>query len=283
MLRIDEEPFAAEGVVIVMLRIGTSGYSYDDWKGFFYPEQIKNSEMLAFYARTFSTVEINYTYYRPPTARTLGAMAAKTPDDFVFTIKATREMTHEREDNAQVFADFTAALAPLTESGKLGCVLAQFPSSFRQSEAERAYLATFRERMGDLPLVFEFRHRSWLDEPMLAYLRALDVGFCCVDEPHFEALMPPVAVATNRIGYVRFHGRNYAKWWQHEHAWERYSYRYSDDELREWVPRVQSLQERCDVVYLFANNHYQGQSVETAHQLERLMAEAGGQERAVGS
>lgn len=268
-----------------MLRIGTSGYSYDDWKGFFYPEQIKQSEMLAFYARTFGTVEINYTYYRPPTARTLGAMAAKVPDDFVFTIKATREMTHEREDNAQVFSDFVAALSPLVESGKLGCVLAQFPSSFRQSEAERGYLAMFRERMGDLPLVFEFRHRSWFDEPMLAYLHALDIGFCCVDEPHFESLMPPVAVATSRIGYVRFHGRNYAKWWQHEHAWERYSYSYTDDELREWVPRIQSLQERCDVVYLFANNHYQGQSAETAHQLERLMgaSSAAGQERAVGS
>lgn len=200
-------------------------------------------------------------------------MAAKVPDNFVFTIKATKEMTHEREDNAAVFAQFETALQPLVEQGKLGCVLAQFPASFKQSEAERGYLAEFRERLSDLPLVFEFRHRSWLDEAMLAYLRALDVGFCCVDEPHFPALMPPTAVATNRIGYVRFHGRNAAKWWQHEHAWERYSYRYSDDELREWVPRIRLLEEQCDVVYLFANNHYQGQSVDTARQLAGLLGE----------
>jgi uncharacterized protein YecE (DUF72 family) len=221
-----------------------------------------------------------YTYYRPPEARTLAAMAAKVPPGFLFTIKATKAMTHERDDNAAVFADFVHALAPLIDGDKLGCVLAQFPASFKQSEAERAYLATFRERMGDLPLVFEFRHRSWLDEPMLEYLRALDVGFCCVDEPHFPTLMPPTATATNRIGYVRFHGRNAAKWWQHDHAWERYSYTYSEDELREWVPRIRTLQEQCDVVYLFANNHYQSQAVETARQLRAMLGEA---ERAAGA
>ncbi|WP_026370180.1 DUF72 domain-containing protein [Kallotenue papyrolyticum] len=256
-----------------MLRIGTSGYSYADWKGCFYPPDIKPGEMLAFYAREFDTVEINYTYYRPPSARTLAAMAANVPPGFLFTIKATREMTHEREDNAAAFRDFVAALAPLIADGKFGCVLAQFPSSFRQGEAERRYLATFRERLGDLPLVYEFRHRSWLDEAVLAFLRALDVGFCCVDEPRFASLMPPVAVATNRIGYVRFHGRNAAKWWQHEHAWERYAYRYSEDELREWVPRVQTLRQQCDVVYLFANNHYQAGAIDTARKLRALLGE----------
>lgn len=256
-----------------MLRIGTSGYSYADWKGFFYPDKIKPSELLPFYAQHFDTVEINYTYYRQPEARTLATLAAKVPPNFLFTIKATKEMTHEREDNAQVFAEFVQALAPLIEQRKLGCVLAQFPASFKQSEAERAYLAQFRERMGDLPLVFEFRHRSWLDEAMLAYLRALDVGFCNVDEPRFETLMPPTAVATNRIGYVRFHGRNAAKWWQHEHAWERYSYTYSAEELQEWAPRIKALQERCDVVYLFANNHYQAQAVDMARQLAGLLGD----------
>jgi uncharacterized protein YecE (DUF72 family) len=188
-------------------------------------------------------------------------------------------MTHERDDNDSIFDEFVQALDPLASSGKLGCVLAQFPSSFKQGEEERGYLARFRERMGDLPLVYEFRHRSWLDEAMLEYLRALDVGFCCVDEPHFESLMPPVAIATNRIGYVRFHGRNAAKWWQHEHAWERYSYTYSEDELREWLPRIRTLQEQCDVVYLFANNHYQSQAVDTARKLQSML----GVERAAGA
>ena len=254
-----------------MIRIGTSGYSYDDWKGFYYPEKIKSNEMLGFYAREFKTVEINYTYYRPPTARTLAAMAAKVPDDFVFTIKATKEMTHEREDNGQIFEEYVAALAPLLDQDKLGCVLAQFPSSFPQNETNRRYLAQFKDHMVDLPLVFEFRHRNWYDEPVIEWLRALDVGFCCVDEPRLRGLMPPVAVATSRIGYVRFHGHNAAKWWQHEHAWERYSYTYSEEELQEWVPRIQSLQEQCDVIYLFANNHYQAQAIDTARKLQGLL------------
>jgi len=254
-----------------MLRIGTSGYSYIDWKGEFFPAHLKQSEMLPFYAQEFDTVEINYTFYRMPAASALAAMAAKVPNGFVFTLKAHREMTHERSADSAAFTQFRQAITPLQAQGKLGCVLAQFPTSFPNTEANRAYLREFREQMVDIPTVVEFRHRSWVQQPVFAWLTRLELGFCCVDQPQFEVLMPPIAVATAPVAYVRLHGRNAAKWWQHEHAHERYDYSYSEAELREWVPKLQKLQQQAQQVYIFANNCYKSQSVTTARQLKALM------------
>jgi uncharacterized protein YecE (DUF72 family) len=264
-----------------MLRFGTSGYSYADWKGPYYPERIKDAEMLPFYAREFDTVEINYTYYRMPEARTLAAMADKVPPGFTFTVKANQEMTHDRDAGKEGFDDFLAALEPLRREGKLGCVLAQFPTSFQNTDENRDYLASFKERMRDVPTVVEFRHRSWADESIFAVLRALELGYCCVDQPRFRTLMPPLAEVTAPVAYVRFHGRNAKQWWHHEAAYERYSYSYSDEELGEWVPKIHALEAQAQVVYLFANNHYQGQSVNTVRQLKALL-EPAPQAREVG-
>ena len=146
-----------------MIYIGTSGYSYQDWKGPVYPEDIKDTDMLPFYSQLFNTTEINYTYYRMPAARTLAAMASKVPDNFVFTIKASKELTHEREaedggGTPENFRLFRQALQPLIDEGKFGAVLAQFPNSFKPTPENRDYLSVFRERMGDLPVVVEFRN-----------------------------------------------------------------------------------------------------------------------------
>jgi uncharacterized protein YecE (DUF72 family) len=257
-----------------MLYVGTSGYSYDDWIGEFYPEGIAKNEMLPFYARDFKTTEINYTYYRMPTARTLGAMAEKVPDDFVFSIKASQELTHQREDLA-AFEQFNAALEPLIEQKKLGAVLAQFPNSFKPSDESREWLKEFRDRMGDLPVVVEFRNVAWITDETMDFLRLHNLGYCCVDEPHLKGLIPPIAVATAPVAYVRFHGRNAQKWWQHDEAWERYSYSYKPEELQEWVPKIEHLTQEAPTTYVYTNNHYRGQSVDTVRQLKLLLEQAG--------
>lgn len=256
-----------------MLHIGTSGYSYDDWVGPVYPPGLAKRDFLAYYASEFSTVEVNSTYYAVPSPRTLAAMEAKTPADFRFTVKAHQDMTHKRADNAAVFAAFKAAMEPLVQTGKLACVLAQFPFSFHATDPNRQYLAETCERLAPLPVVAEFRNREWLTDRTFAGLRRLGIGFCCVDEPRLPGLIPPVAEATSDIAYVRFHGRNAAKWWEHKEAYERYDYTYRAEELAEWVPKVRSLQEKARDVYLFANNHYQGQAVDTARQLKLLLDE----------
>ena len=253
--------------------VGTSGYSYDDWVGPYYPPDLDKRDFLSFYAREFRATEINFTYYTLPNARTLRFMERKTPEGFVFTVKAHQEMTHVREDVGEVFSAFREALKPLIEAGKFGCVLAQFPYSFHNTPKNRDYLCIFREGMGDLPVVVEFRNREWVTEEVFALLRELELGFCCVDQPRLRNLIPPIAVATAPVAYVRFHGRNAKKWWQHEHPWERYDYSYSEEELREWVPKIRQLDAEAEQVFVFANNHWQGQAVTTARQLKMLLGQ----------
>jgi uncharacterized protein YecE (DUF72 family) len=253
-----------------MIYIGTSGFSYDDWVGPYYPADLDKKDWLTFYAQEFKAPEVNFTYYRMPNARTLAGMARKVPSDFLFTVKATQEMTHTRDADAALFPQFIAALQPLIDQRKFGAVLAQFPSSFHNTRENVDYLKAFRAHWGDLPVVVEFRNAQWLAEEMFALLREQQLGFCCVDEPRLKGLLPPIAETTSKFAYVRFHGRNAEKWWQHDQAYERYDYTYGKAELEEWSPKIQKLDEVAETVFVFANNHYRGQGIDTARQL-RLM------------
>ncbi len=253
-----------------MMRFGTSGFSYKDWVGSFYPSGMPQREWLTYYAHEFDTCEVNSTFYALPKPSTLEAMAEKTGEGFLFAIKANQEMTHQREDNDPVFKAFCQMLVPVITAGKLGCILAQFPYSFRFNPRNRDYLGLFRERLGELPLVIEFRNAQWLRSEVFDWLRQLDLGFCCVDEPPLPNLLPPLAEATSKLGYIRFHGRNSAKWWQHEQAYQRYDYSYTPQELSEWLPRIRKLDSIAEKTFIFANNHWRGQAVSTIRQL-RLM------------
>ncbi len=254
-----------------MIYIGTSGFSYEDWVGPYYPEGLDKKDWLTFYGKEFNTLEINFTYYRMPAPRTLAQMAAKVPADFLFTIKATQEMTHTREADPALFAKFVEALHPLLEAKKFGGVLAQFPASFHNTPENVDYLKTFRTYWGDLPVVVEFRNAQWLADETFDLLKKQDLGFCCVDEPRLKGLLPPVARATAEIAYVRFHGRNAQKWWHHDEAYERYDYTYKPEELEEWTPKIEQLDEQAEKTFVFANNHYRGQGIDTARQLKLML------------
>jgi len=252
-----------------MIRIGTSGFSYDDWVGPFYPEGLPARAQLAFYAREFSTVEINTTYYRVPDMRLVQGWAEKTPADFLFAVKAYQGLTHERE--RPDCAPFVAALQPLAATDKLACVLAQFPYSFHPTPDNRAYLGWLRDGLGDLPAVIELRHADWVTPATFELLRSLGLGFCCVDEPRLRGLPPPVAAATGPVAYVRFHGRNAAKWYNHDQAWERYNYTYTAAELQEWAPQIRTLDAAAPLTLVYFNNHYVGQAVKGARDLGQLL------------
>jgi uncharacterized protein YecE (DUF72 family) len=254
-----------------MLYLGTSGFSYDDWLGTFYPAGMPKRDWLAFYSREFNTCEINSTYYVIPGLASIKAMVDKTPQNFLFSIKANQEMTHTRSDNSQVFEAFRAMLEPFRSSGKLGCVLAQFPYSFYFNRANRDYLEKFKEETGELPLVIEFRNAAWLKEEVFDWLNRKSIGFCCVDEPRLDNLIPPLARLTGNTAYVRFHGRNAAKWWQHQQAYERYDYTYTAEELAEWIPKIKSLNNKARNTFVYANNHFKAQAVSTIRQLRLLL------------
>ena len=254
-----------------MLYWGTSGFSYDDWKGHFYPDRIGKKDMLCYYTRLFNAVEINSTYYAIPGAKSFYGMAVKTPEHFRFVVKAHRDMTHSTDSDSRSFDSFIGAITPLQEAGKLGCILAQFPWSFKRTKENEIRLREFREKIESLPAVVEFRNADWVVSDTFHLLRELNFGFCCVDEPELKGLMPKVTATTSDVGYVRFHGRNAKDWWQHEQAYQRYNYLYSGEELAEWVPRVKEIGERAKDIYLFFNNHYQGKSAQNAKMFASML------------
>lgn len=253
------------------IRIGTSGFSYDDWRGYFYPEDIQKGEMLSYYAGRFNTVEVNSTYYAIPSAITFARMTEKTPEGFRFAVKAYKDLTHSDRADIETFRRFVSALRPLVASGKLGCVLAQYPWSFKKSVGNTDRLKELSEFLSEMPVVVEFRNASWVSDDTFDLLRALGLGFCCVDEPRLKGLMPPISIATSAVGYVRFHGRNAGKWWQHEQPWERYDYLYTEGELRMWVPRIKQLAVETEHAYVFFNNHYQGKAAQNAQMMVKML------------
>ncbi len=258
-----------------MFRVGTSGFSYADWKGYFYPRGISERDMLSFYADRFPMVELNSTYYKVPSAKNMMTMASKVPEDFEFVVKAHSSITHEREDPDRSLPPFLEAIEPIREADKLACLLFQFPNSFRHSDANATFVLNLRDALPrDWPSVVEFRHSSWLRGKMYEALSAMDLGFVNCDMPSIRGLMPPTDVVTSDIGYVRLHGRNAGAWYDHDQAWERYDYLYSDQELTEWVPRLMDVARRASKTYVVFNNHPRGQSAENADTMRRKVAEA---------
>lgn len=255
--------------------IGTSGYSYRDWVGPFYPAGTRQDEMLSFYAGEFSFTEVNSTYYRLPTAKMFEGMLKKVPDHFLFTVKAFQGLTHQRGDSVKQDAGRLAeALKPLAAAGKLGALLFQFPYSFKADPSNRAYLGMLRELFPGFPLVVEFRHYSWLKKDTWDFLRSLQIGYACVDAPRLKGLPGSVAEATAPVAYVRFHGRNAATWWEHQEAWQRYHYLYTEEELREWVPKIGFLARNAERVFVAFNNHFGAQAVFNARMLQKLISGA---------
>lgn len=256
-----------------MVLVGTSGFSYKDWKGPFYPEGISDRKMLSFYAERFRTVELNFSYYAIPSERTSRSLLERSAGRVEFVVKAHSSMTHTREAKEADFEAFLRGVAPLYEAGHLGTCLLQFPYAFKRSKANARYLLQVSRRLEPIPLVVEFRHASWVEERTFDFLRDHGLGFCSVDEPDLEGLLPVVEEVTSPVAYVRFHGRNASKWWKHEHAYERYDYLYTTEELAEWVPRIRRMEAASERLYVFFNNHFRGQAVTNAQMLEELLAE----------
>ncbi|MGI9952743.1 DUF72 domain-containing protein [Moorellaceae bacterium AZ2] len=252
--------------------IGTSGYSYRDWIGPFYPAGTRQDEILSFYAKEFSFTEVNSTFYRLPSPKMFEGMLKKVPEQFLFTVKAFQSLTHQRGDTVKEEAvRMVEALKPLSTGGRLGALVLQFPYSFKATQENRKYLEGLRELLSDLPVVVEFRHDSWLRSEIWPLLRALGWGYVCVDAPRLKGLPWDAVQATAPVAYVRFHGRNTATWWEHEEAWQRYNYLYTEKELLEWVPRIDFLARNCQRVFVAFNNHFGAQAVLNARMLKRIL------------
>jgi uncharacterized protein YecE (DUF72 family) len=264
-----------------MIKIGTSGFSFPDWKGTVYPIGIRESDMLSFYEKTlgFNILEVNFTYYALPSQKSFEAMSQKTSKSFEFVVKAYRGMTHEIRDketgemidNQEIFNKFKYSLSPFIQDGKLACILAQFPYGFFPNRANFDYLQRFKSEMTDIPLVFEFRNQTWLKEGTFQFLEKNGVGFCIVDEPKLPKLMPYLPRATSEIGYFRFHGRN-SNWFNVPTS-VRYDYLYNEWELKEFVPDIKDISQKTAKTLVFFNNCHAGSAAKNAAQMAKLFME----------
>lgn len=251
------------------IRVGTSGYSFDDWVGSFYPPGTQRHQMLDYYKRFFNTVEINATYYRIPPPATMQRMVERTPPEFDFMVKLPGALTHKRERTREPVDGFKEAIAPIAEAGKLAGALAQFPYSFHRTSEAESHLRWMRRVLPEVPLFAEFRHQSWDTSDLGGLLQEIGVGFCSVDEPALPGLIPRRALVVGDVAYARFHGRNAAAWWAG--GSERYDYLYKRDELAEWAEILRRMGERASRTYVFFNNCHAGHAVLNAKMMEDLL------------
>ena len=254
--------------------VGTSGFSFEDWRGAYYPEDLPKGKMLDYYAKDFSAVEINSTYYRIPKSYVFYHLVNKTPPDFEFIVKVHQEVTHNRQNPRESMQELKEALRPMQESGKLKGYLAQFPWGFKYHPAHLDYLRQIAEDCSPQPLFVEFRHISWVRPEVYSFLATEQIGYCNVDEPRLRGLLPPQEIVTNNIGYVRFHGRNARTWWN-SHLGDRYDYRYSREELKEWLQRIRKMRQNAEKIYLFFNNCHMGHAVINAQEMTELLKQEG--------
>lgn len=275
----------------------------------FYPsKEMTAEERLVYYAEHFPIVEVDATYYAPPSERVAGLWVERTPPDFVFDIKAFRLLTQHptppkslwkglreelpedlsekrnvymrdlpRDLQAEAAQAFRNALMPLHSAGKLGVVLFQMPPYVYPTRGSFGYLKWVAEQLEDFQLSVEFRNGRWLDEDhmkdTLDFLERHSLAYVCVDEPQgFKSSVPPVVAVTAPVAEVRFHGRNVDNWEKKGiSAAERFRYDYSKRELEEWVPRIQDMAESADTVHALMNNCYSDYGIRSARQLGELL------------
>lgn len=242
--------------------LGTSGWSYKEWEGPFYPKGEKKK--LTFYSKLFKTVEIDSTFYAYPTAGMVLGATKSTPHDFSFSAKLPKLITHEKSLDLEkgVKEDlfrFLHLLKPLLDDGKLGPLLVQLPPSFAYRGGYRRLEAFLGALPGDLSFAVEFRNRSWLGKgDALDLLRSHNVASTTVDEP----LLPPDTTTTADFAFLRWHGRGERPW---------YNYRYRQDELEGWKEKVEAIAAKTKKVYGYFNNHFRGYAVENSLQMMEIL------------
>jgi len=253
-----------------MIYIGTSGFSYEDWIGPFYPQGIKKGAMLEYYSKFFNFTELNSTYYHMPSVKLFESLNNKTPENFKFAVKLFGGFTHKRDLSKTEAKNFINSVNPIIESKKLLCLLVQLPYSFHYRQENIDYLKLLRSWFERIDLCIEFRNINWIRKDVIELLKKENMGFVCVDEPKIKGLIGAALAVTSNISYIRMHGRNKEKWYSNEDS-ERYNYLYSREELSEWLPRIHQVSNYSDITIIAFNNHPIGKAIRNAMEMKELL------------
>ncbi len=229
------------------LHVGTSGYNFPEWKGSFYPPKLPSSKWLEYYAQQLGTVEINYTFYRMPSEKTIAGWNAATPEGFTFVLKAPQRITHfarlrNIDEPLRLFLDLIRKL-----NTKLGAVLFQLPPNFAKDVERLGDLLT--QFPGDVRAACEFRHASWWSDDVYELLRSTNTALCIADT---EVGTTPL-VRTADFGYVRLRDEGY-----------------STEGLLEWKQKVQDLGQSWTDAYIFFKHEEKGVGPKLAAEFQTL-------------
>jgi uncharacterized protein YecE (DUF72 family) len=253
------------------VHFGIAGWSYQDWKGTVYPADASvRFDELSYLVHFFDVIELNNTFYRIPESKMVESWARRIEQNphFRFTVKIFQGFTHEEKKiDPDEAAKFVRALEPLSGKNRLGALLAQYPTSFRFNPENMDRLLALKSQFEEFPVVVEFRHRSWVDDSVREALAERQINYCNVDEPVFRHHVKPSAYVTGSVGYIRLHGRNYASWYSGRRD-ARYDYLYSEEELDQWIPRIEEMDKLAKDVYVIGNNHFRGQAPANILQLK---------------
>jgi uncharacterized protein YecE (DUF72 family) len=253
------------------VRCGPSGWAFPHWAGLVYPSPLPPAfHPVEFLAEHFDVVEIDTSLHAPlkPEISKLWAVKAGHNRKFQFTAKLPNSLTYDRQwDDAEIGA-LQRGLRPLMEARRLGCLVMEFPWSFRFTTENREFFIRLRRAFHEFPLVAEMRHASWMVDEALGVFIDYHVGFVNVDQPPYIKAMPPTAFLTSPIGYVRLHGRAATQ----PNQEQRRDYYYRSGELNEWQDRIEHLRKYAREVYVVTTADVDGRSVLNALQMQSMVA-----------
>jgi len=248
------------------LLIGTSGWGYDEWLGPFYPKSLKKEDYLSYYSEIFYTNEINTTFYNIPSKWVVKSWVDKTPSNFLFSAKVHKSITHENkldiDSSSRDLQLYLDAMEPLIASRKLLGFLIQLPPSFKKGD----HFGNLKEFIHDWPgnpkadgyhLILEFRHLSWMEDDVFAYLKKNHLTYCAVVEP----LLPPrMDVTDPQLAYIRFHGYGKRIW---------FDYFFKEEEIRKWAASIKEVINKTEKVGIYFNNHFSGYAAKNSLMMMR--------------
>ncbi len=235
--------------------IGTSGWGYDEWLGTFYPKHLKKHDYLMYYTQVYYTNEINTTFYNIPSKNIVENWANNTPDDFLFTAKLPKAVTHDSKlDFNYCIEDlyrFLNNMNPLIQKGKLLALLVQLPPSFTKEK----HFTNLKEFFENWPtrlenqsyhIAVEFRHKSWMNDSVFEYLRKISLVYCGVIEPTLPSRMD---ITNPKFSYIRFHGFGSKIW---------FDYDFTQDEISKYAKLLNEVIPNVEKIGIYFNNHFSG-------------------------
>lgn len=262
--QVDEHPLVVliRQMPTANVRIGTSGFSYKDWLGNFYPRTLPQTDYLKFYTTKFMTVELDNTFYRLPTASMVKKWAGSVPEGFVFTAKFPQAVTHEGEEPERISTALAFCEVMRHMEDHLGPLLLQFAYSFKPDQID-----FLRRLLDSLPTNLRFsvevRNKSWLGPALFQMLRDRGIALCQVDHPW----MPRITERTASFAYIRFLGDH--KIFDDDFTYVRFPH---EDRLAWWNDLIKSYEQNATDIYAYFNNHFSGHAPTTAYRLLELLA-----------